>query len=197
MTRIVAGRFGGRRLAVPPSGTRPTSDMAREGVFSTLTSLLGDLDGVRFLDLYAGSGAMGLEALSRGAAAVVFVESGARALTALRSNVAAVLDADREPAVLVVAAKVETAVRDLAARTFDVVFADPPYELASQALAEVIAAVRERGLLADGAVVVVERASRDAWSWPDGIEQVRERRYGDATLWYGRAARPAGVEEES
>ena len=89
MTRLIAGSAGGRRLKVPASGVRPTGDRAREGLFNSLGSLL-DLDGARVLDLYAGSGALGLEALSRGAAEVVFVESGARVLPVLRANLGAV-----------------------------------------------------------------------------------------------------------
>lgn len=186
MPRIVAGRLGGRRLAVPASGTRPTSDMAREGLFSTLTSLLGGFDGVRFLDLYAGSGAVGLEAWSRGAARVVFVESSRRALLALRQNVADAPGA--EPGSLtIVAGKAESTGREAAASGFDVVFADPPYEVASGTLADVLDGLRQRGLIEPGTVVAVERASRDAWEWPEHVEALRARRYGDATIWYGRA----------
>lgn len=188
MTRIVAGRAGGRRLAVPPSGTRPTSDMAREGVFSTLTSLLGGFEGVAFLDLYAGSGAVGLEAWSRGAARVVLVESAPRALQVLRRNVADVTQNADPGEVTVVGGKVEAAVRELPASAFDVVFADPPYDVTSRSLAGVVETLRDRGLLGADAVVVVERASRDPWQWTEGIEPMRERRYGDATVWYGRAA---------
>lgn len=181
MTRVVGGRFGGRRLSVPPSGTRPTSDMAREGVFSTLTSLLGDLAGRRFLDLYAGSGAVGIEAWSRGAA-VTLVESAARAVATIRANVAQLSQAADD--VAVVQGKAETVVADLASPAFDVVFADPPYELASARLGAVIAALRPA--LAAGAVVVVERSARDEWTWPKGVEPIRQRRYGDAAVWYGR-----------
>jgi 16S rRNA (guanine966-N2)-methyltransferase len=193
VTRIVAGRFGGRRLAVPATGTRPTSERAREALFSTLTSLLSGLDGVRFLDLFAGSGAVGLEAWSRGAS-VVLVESAAPALDVLRSNIANLRSdsggsGGSAEGVAVVAGKVETVVRELSASAFGVVFADPPYELASSRLAVVVETLVDRGLLADGSVVAVERASRDSWTWPDGIEPVRQRRYGDATVWYGRAAR--------
>lgn len=188
MTRIVAGRAGGRRLAVPPSGTRPTSDMAREGVFSTLTSLLGGFEGVAFLDLYAGSGAVGLEAWSRGAARVVLVESAPRALDVLRRNVADVTRGADPAAVTVVGGKVESVVRELPPSAFDVVFADPPYDVATPSLITVVGTLRARGLLAAGAIVVIERASRDSWQWPDGIEPMRERRYGDATVWYGHAA---------
>ena len=90
MTRVIAGTAGGRRLAVPPgNGTRPTSDRAREGLFSSWQSLLGTFDGVRVADLYAGSGAVGLEALSRGAAHALLVESDARAARTIRDNVRA------------------------------------------------------------------------------------------------------------
>jgi 16S rRNA (guanine966-N2)-methyltransferase len=162
--------------------------MAREGIFSTLASLVGDLDGVRFLDLYAGSGAVGLEAWSRGAI-VTLVESAPRALDVIRSNIAALGPAD---GVTVIGAKVELAAGEgwaLPPSAFDVVFADPPYAVTSGALAEVLAGLRPA--FATDAIVVVERASRDAWSWPEGVEAVRERRYGDATVWYGRAARAA------
>jgi 16S rRNA (guanine966-N2)-methyltransferase len=206
MTRIIAGRFGGRRLAVPPSGTRPTSDRAREAIFSTLEALLGGLRGVAFLDLYAGSGAIGIEAWSRGAEPVVLVESAPRAVATLRSNLANLanlaelgnLRADLlanptnddspggEPPVIV-AAKVETAVAELSPSGFDVVFADPPYGLPANALCAVLRSLAERGLLKPDAVIAVERASRDTWAWPPGIVAVRERRYGDATISYGRA----------
>ena len=185
MTRVVGGRFGGRRLAAPSSGTRPTSDMAREGVFSTLTSLLGGLDGVRFLDLYAGSGAVGIEAWSRGAT-VTLVESAPKAVATIRANIAEFGD----PAgVAVVQGKAETAARDLATSGFDVVFADPPYEFAAERLREVIEELRP-ALRAD-AIVVVERSARDEWTWPSWVEAIRERRYGDAMVWYGRVGAAA------
>ena len=193
MTRIVAGRFGGRRLAVPPSGTRPTSERAREGIFSTLTSLLGGFDGVRFLDLYAGSGAIVLEAWSRGAAQVTLVEAASRAVAVLRANVVALTPVTGEPgalgAVNVVAAKVESALATMAVSSFDVVFADPPYDVSSAGLSAVVGTLCGRRMLANGAIVAVERAVRDQWSWPEGIEPLSDRRYGDARVWYGRAAR--------
>lgn len=169
MTRIVAGVARGRRLAVPPSGTRPTSDRAREGLFSSL----GDVEGLRFLDLYAGSGAVGLEALSRGASYVLLVEKDPRAVAVLRRNVSAVGLPGAEVRAAPVGSVDETG--------FDVVFADPPYDVVPD-LAWVVARA------APGGVVVVERSSRDApLAWPPGVERLRERRYGDGTLWYGRA----------
>ncbi|HEX7105969.1 MAG TPA: RsmD family RNA methyltransferase [Acidothermaceae bacterium] len=186
MTRVIGGRFGGRRLSTPPSGTRPTSDMAREGIFSTLTSLLGDLAGLRFLDVYAGSGAVGLEAWSRGAT-VTLVESATRAVATIRANVAQLGEAARD--VAVVHGKVETVAANLASSGFDVVFADPPYELPTAKLREVLETLRPA--LAPDAVMVVERASRDAWGWPGWVEAIRDRRYGDATVWYGRVGAAA------
>lgn len=184
MTRIVAGRVGGRRLEVPADSTRPTTDRTREALFSALTAALGGFDGVRFLDLYAGSGAIGLEAWSRGAASAVLVESAPSVLAVLRRNVAALAD----DAVVVVAARSEKAVSELEG-PFDVVFADPPYALESELLAETLRTLVDRGAIAASGLVVVERAARSAWNWPPGIEAVRDRRYGDAVLWYGRARR--------
>lgn len=187
MTRIVAGIAGGRTLRVPSSATRPTTDRAREGLFSSLASLVGDLAGIRFLDLYAGSGAVGLEALSRGAAHALFVESAPKAVKVLRDNVAAL----RLEGAEVRAEPVERLAASPAPWGYDVVFADPPYALASADLARVLERLGAAGWLAPGGLLVVERASRDAsWSGLPAVEPVKARRYGEATLWYGRAARP-------
>lgn len=171
MTRIIAGTHRGRQLAVPPGAvTRPTSDRAREGMFSSLQSLL-DLEGAAVLNLYAGSGALGLEALSRGAASATLVESDERVLAVLRRNTETL----GLPAV-VVGLEVE---RFLAGtpEPYDLVLLDPPYELEIDLAALVPWA-------AD--VVVVERRSRGPQlTWPAGLEAVRSRRYGEATLWYG------------
>ena len=188
MTRVIAGAARGRRLAVPEGrGTRPTSDRAREGLFSTLESLLGSLAGRRVADLYAGSGAVGLEARSRGAAAVLLVEKDPKAVRTLRANVATLgLDG-----VVVSAGGVERLVAEPVDAPYDVVFLDPPYDLPAERLAGVVVDLQRNDWLCPDAVVVVERASRDPhWVWPDGIAAERERRYGEATLWYGRAAIP-------
>jgi 16S rRNA (guanine966-N2)-methyltransferase len=189
MTRIVAGLAGGRRLSVPPSGTRPTSDRVREALFSSLESLLTGFAGKRVLDLYAGSGAVGLEAWSRGAAGVVLVESAASAVKVLRANVTNLRDVRPTGSgavgkIQVVAARAEKAASELAASDFDVVFADPPYELASVQVAGVLATLAQRGVPRPGAVVVVERATRDRWNWPLGYAGLHDRKYGDATLHY-------------
>lgn len=179
MTRIVAGAARGRPLAVPPGrDTRPTSDRAREGLFSTLSSLT-DVEGARVLDLYAGSGAVGLEALSRGASAAVLVESDVRAAAVIRRNAEAV----GLPGARVVVDRVERFLGNDAA-TYDIVFMDPPYALGDEIVARVLEAVR----LNEGGVVAVERSARSPEpEWPEGVEGVRERRYGEAVVWYGRA----------
>jgi 16S rRNA (guanine966-N2)-methyltransferase len=180
LSRIVGGAAGGRRLQMPPGrATRPTSDRVREGLFS---SLGGDLHGKSFLDLFAGSGAVGLEAASRGAAPVLLVEREAKALGVLRANVAALGLAS----VSVRAESVESFLgrvdESQPQQRFDVVFVDPPY---ADSVDEVLQLVVERWLAEDG-VVVVERASRDNFTWPEELVQDRSRHYGDTTLWYGR-----------
>jgi 16S rRNA (guanine966-N2)-methyltransferase len=182
VTRIVAGEVGGRRLAVPPGDrTRPTSDRAREALFGSVTALL-DLAGARVLDLYAGSGAVGLEAVSRGAAQALLVESDARAAATARDNARALGLADR---VTVRRDRVERALAGPPAE-HDLVFADPPYALADDELAGILGRLAE-GWLARDAVLVVERASRGPGPrWPDRVQPLKQRRYGEGTLWYGR-----------
>ncbi|RLP85213.1 16S rRNA (guanine(966)-N(2))-methyltransferase RsmD [Micromonospora sp. BL4] len=185
MTRIVAGTLGGRRIAAPPgAGTRPTSDRVREALFSALQAE-ADLDGARFADLYAGSGAVGLEALSRGARHVLLVESDPRAARVIRENVAALRAGS---AVRLVTGKVATV---LAAGPdggpYDVVFADPPYAVPDAEITALLTALVDGGWLVGDALVVVERSSRTGpVEWVDGITAERSRRYGETTLWYGR-----------
>jgi 16S rRNA (guanine(966)-N(2))-methyltransferase RsmD len=184
VSRIVAGTLGGRRLATPPGrGTRPTSDRVREALFSALDTMV-DLSGARVADLYAGSGAVGLEAASRGAAQVLLVEADPRAARTTRENVTTL--GMREVA-RVAAAKVEQVLAHPPAEPFDVVFADPPYSVPDTVIDTMLTTLVENGWLAEGAVIVVERSSRDApVRWVQGITEDRSRRYGETTLWYGR-----------
>ncbi|MEU3241335.1 16S rRNA (guanine(966)-N(2))-methyltransferase RsmD [Streptomyces sp. NPDC006875] len=188
MTRVIAGRAGGRRLAVPPgTGTRPTSDRAREGLFSTWQSLLGGpLEGERVLDLYAGSGAVGLEALSRGAGHALLVEADARAARVIRENVKSL----GLPGAEVRSGKAEQIVQAPAsAQPYDLVFLDPPYAVSDDDLREILLTLRTQGWLAGEALVTVERSTRGGeFGWPDGFDALRARRYGEGTFWYGRAA---------
>ncbi|HET6816363.1 MAG TPA: 16S rRNA (guanine(966)-N(2))-methyltransferase RsmD [Mycobacteriales bacterium] len=181
MTRVVAGALGGRKLTVPAGrNTRPTAERVREGLFSTLESLWGPLAGAAFLDLYAGSGAVGIEAASRGAGRVTFVERDPRAVAVLRGN----LDALEVQHSEVVSASVGRFVGDRAVARFDLVYVDPPY---AEAVDDTLAMLQANDWLEPGAVVVVERATRDsAPVWPAGLVLDRTRRYGDTTLWYGR-----------
>lgn len=183
MSRIVAGLAKGRRLAVPPGRvTRPTSDRTREALFSALESLL-DLRGARVLDLYAGSGAVGLEALSRGAAHALLVEVDPRAAKVLRANAAALGLTGAQVRV----DRVERVAGTVAARPYELAFLDPPYALPAADVADVLTGLEQHGWLAEDAVVVVERASREgAWVWPKTLAGLRSRQYGEGTLWYGR-----------
>jgi 16S rRNA (guanine966-N2)-methyltransferase len=217
VARVIAGEAGGRRLAVPDGReTRPTSDRAREGLFATISSMVGPLAGARVLDLYAGSGAVGLEALSRGAEHVLLVEHGTRAARVIRQNIEAI----GLPGAEVIADRVERVLargptpaggqhgtapaggqdgtapaggQDGPAQgRYDVVFADPPYALADAEVSRILILLAERGWLAPGALVIVERATRSGpVTWPDGFVPDRARRYGEATFWYGHAGERA------
>ncbi|MBB5894067.1 16S rRNA (guanine(966)-N(2))-methyltransferase RsmD [Kutzneria kofuensis] len=176
MTRIVAGAAGGRRLEVPPSGTRPTSDRVREALFSALEAAV-DLDGARVLDLYAGSGALGLEALSRGATKATFVESDRRAADILRRNTKAL----GLPGADVRHGTVQSVLATTPGDRYDVIFVDPPYALGERELGEVLEALRSWA--AEEATLVVERSSRgEDPSWPEGVEPIRSKKYGETTL---------------
>jgi 16S rRNA (guanine(966)-N(2))-methyltransferase RsmD len=168
--RVVAGAFKGRRLHAPSGRrTRPTGDKVREALFS----ILGDVSGLRVLDLFAGSGALGIEALSRGAAAVVFVDSDARAAAAIRRNLDAVgasADVRRRDALRFLAGG--------AGGRYDLVFADPPYDAAVQFAGPL--SERLPSLLNDGARIVTESDKRTPLTLD--LPLVLERTYGDTRI---------------
>lgn len=179
MTRLIAGTAGGRTLRTPPGrGTRPTSDRVREALFSSLESR-DAVRGVHVMDLYAGSGALGLEAASRGAAEVTLVESDRSAAAVIRSNASALgLRATVLP--MSVSSALEGTARPL-----DLVFLDPPYNLAEESLTANLAALAERGWLADDALVVVERSKRSPEpTWPDALVPEKVKKYGETVLWF-------------
>ena len=191
MTRIIAGFAGSLGLSVPKSGTRPTSDRVREAIFSALESRDAIAGSVVF-DLYAGSGALGLEAASRGASEVVLVERAKAAADVCRRNADAVLRAAGRSARL----RVRVVVRPVAsfletsAPGVDLAFIDPPYDLGEPELARDLELLAP--LLTDHAVVVVERSSRSPEpAWPAGIVPERRRDYGETTLWWASAGQPA------
>jgi len=183
LTRLIAGAYGGRRIATPSgTGTRPTSDRVREALFGAL----GDLAGIRFLDLYAGSGAIGLEAASRGASHVLLVESDPRAGRVIRDNIAAL----RAGAVARLApSRVESVLPGgPLGDPYDIVVADPPYGATETEITTLLSGLVEHHWLAEDALVVVERSSRSPEpTWVPGLTSERSRRYGETTVWYGRA----------
>jgi 16S rRNA (guanine966-N2)-methyltransferase len=183
--RVTGGRLGGRRLVAPPSGVRPTADRVREALFARLR----DLDGVCVLDLYAGTGALGIEALSRGAERAVFVERSNASLAALRRNLLAL---ELDACTRVVRGDVRSALRRLAGERerFDLVLADPPYD--DREIATPLSLLVSGGLLAPGATVVVERSRRHPLPSVAGLVSLGSRRYGDTELeWLGAGEPPA------
>lgn len=192
MTRVIAGAAGSLRLEVPRSGTRPTSDRVREAIFSALDSW-GMIDGARVLDLYAGSGALGLEAASRGASEIVLVERHPQSAQVATRNARVVTAAfdQTAPAVEVARQSVQTFL-DGQPQTpaWDVVLLDPPYDLGE---AEITAALTTLPpLLREGAVVLVERSTRSPEpEWPAGLSLLRHKRYGETALWWAEPTSPA------
>ncbi|MFC8733434.1 16S rRNA (guanine(966)-N(2))-methyltransferase RsmD [Luteimicrobium sp. NPDC057192] len=180
MTRIVAGTAGGRVLEVPVRGTRPTSDRVREAVFSRLEHQ-GAVDGARVLDLYAGSGALAIEAMSRGASDATLVDAARAAVEVCRRNVRA-LGLTR---VRVAQQPAERFVREVPSLPWDLVFLDPPYDVTAPELVQVLDHLTEPGALAPDATVVVERRARDAEpAWPVGLSLVARKDYGETAVFY-------------
>jgi 16S rRNA (guanine966-N2)-methyltransferase len=191
VTRIISGRAGSLVLDVPDSGTRPTSDRVRESLFGALESA-DALRGAAVLDLYAGSGALGLEAVSRGAASVDLVEKAPRAAAVAQRNAGRVTKAVGRDAGI----RVHRTPADAFLRTgpgpFDLVFLDPPYDVAETELAATLTLLLP--LLADHAWVVIERASRSPEpSLPAGLVVTRSKRYGDTALWWAAPEGPPEV----
>lgn len=188
MTRIIGGTAGGRRIKAPTGdSTRPTSDRVREALFSAIDAGFGPLAGLRFLDLYAGSGAVGLEAMSRGAGLVTLVEHDRRTAALVRENAKTLGFAQVE----VVTSSVGRALAHAPRAPYDLVFIDPPYALATDEVVSDLRALLANGWLAPDALVIVERSTRDRdFAWPEGYVPERSKKYGETTLWYGHAASP-------
>jgi 16S rRNA (guanine966-N2)-methyltransferase len=191
MTRIVAGDAGGRKLVVPRGEiTRPTSDRVREALFSALDSR-GLVPGAKVLDLYAGSGALGLEAASRGAASVVLVDASRQAVEAARQNVST-LGFWR---VTVVLSSVRRYLGTRAPSASSMVFADPPYAMGQDEVTQMLSALTGQGWLLPSAVVLVERSARSLEpQWPAGLRRQAVRRYGETAVWQAEW-RPAHHQE--
>jgi len=179
--RVVGGEFRSRRLVGPPEGVRPTSDRVREALFARL----GDLTGSSVLDLFAGTGALAIEALSRGAERAVLVDKSARSLAVSRRNVEALGLTDRTELLRGDAVRVLPKLSERA--PFDLVFLDPPYD--SELLPGVLRGLIARELLSPEATVVVETAKRHPLSPPPGLEVLTERDYGDTRITWMSLAR--------
>ena len=178
--RIISGYARGRTIKAPAEGTRPTSDRAKEGVFSSLSVRFG-FDGARVLDLFAGSGALGLEAASRGADSVVFVDTDSAAIETIKDNIRRVGDVDAD----VVQLKVSSYLSGAPENYFDIVLSDPRYALIDEAVHDMLVALAPH--LRDGAAVVVERSSvSPETQWPEGYEptgqKLKKRTYGAARM---------------
>jgi 16S rRNA (guanine966-N2)-methyltransferase len=194
VTRIISGLAGGRRIQAPPGGgTRPTSDRVREALFSRLEHL-DVLHGARVLDLYAGSGALGLEAASRGASAVVLVEQARPAAAVIRRNLTSLADVLRGVSVRMEPVERVLGTPPAQQERFDLVLLDPPYDVGEDALAGVLQALVTGAWLDPQALVVVERSARSPEPrWPAGLAATVERRYGETTMWFADVAGPVEV----
>jgi len=178
--RIAGGEFGGRTIAAPPSGVRPTQDRVREALFSMLAPVVA---GCRFLDLFAGSGSVGLEALSRGAASATFVDSNHRHLELARRNAETLLPAERRFAANFVAADAYCWIDAYSGDGFDIGFADPPYALGEEkGYAAVLAALAAHGVIAPGGVFAAEMTAAQSADAADGWELLRDRKYGKTRI---------------
>jgi 16S rRNA (guanine966-N2)-methyltransferase len=184
--RIIAGRAKGRNIDAVASATRPTSDRAREALFSTLASEFGDFEGLHVLDLYAGTGAIALEALSRGASVVHAVEKDEPAAQAIEKNYENIKSAQCPGMFHLYTMGVNRFLQDKAQLRYHFVYVDPPYDLDDLDVVETLIQLVSGGFLHPQALIAVERNSRvREISWPDGLEQVREKNYGQATIFYG------------
>lgn len=184
--RIIAGRAKGRSIDAVASATRPTSDRAREALFSTLTSEFGDFDGLQVLDLYAGTGAIALEALSRGASLVHAVEKDESAAKAIESNYENLKSAQCPGVFHLYTMGVHRFLQDTAQVQYHFIFIDPPYDVDDIDVTETLIQLVSGGFLHPQALIAVERNSRvRELLWPDGLEQIREKNYGQATIFYG------------
>lgn len=184
--RIIAGVARGRTLGVVAGATRPTSDRAREGLFSSLTSEFGSFEGLNVLDLFGGSGAISLEALSRGASLVHAVEKDDEAQRTIDTNYELVRKSNPLGKFQLFGMSAERFLKDLPKVRYHLVYIDPPYDFSNQAVEDVLTALHDGEFLSSDAFIAVERTAREAqFIWPDAFSPARERNYGHATIYYG------------
>ena len=183
--RIIAGVARGRTLGTVAGATRPTSDRAREGLFSSLTSEFGSFEGLHILDLFGGSGAIALESLSRGATLVHVVEKDDEAQRTIETNYELVKKSSPSGKMQLFGMSAERFLKDLPKTKYHLVYIDPPYEFSNQAVEDVLSALHDGEFLSSDAFIAVERTARGAqFIWPDAFAPARERNYGQATIYY-------------
>jgi 16S rRNA (guanine966-N2)-methyltransferase len=183
--RIIAGVARGRTLGSVAGATRPTSDRAREGLFSSLTSEFGSFEGVHVLDLFGGSGAIALESLSRGATLVHVVEKDDEAQKTIETNYELVKKSNPPGKFQLFGMSAERFLKDLPKAKYHLVYIDPPYDFSNQAVEDVLSALHGGEFLSSDAFIAVERTARGAqFIWPDAFSPARERNYGQATIYY-------------
>lgn len=187
--RIIAGLAKGRNLISPSGATRPTSDRAREALFSTLESEFGSINDLTVLDLYCGSGAVGAEALSRGAAVVYAVDNDEKATSVTRQNFALLENISGIGTTSVITSSVGKFLDNTSELKFDVVFLDPPYDLPNNEIEKTLSSLVKNGFLKSSAVIAIERDSKSKrLNWPLGLKELKERKYGAATIFYAEPA---------
>ena len=187
--RIIAGVGKGRKLFSPPSITRPTSDRAREGLFSSLISTFGTLDGLHFLDLFAGSGAVGVEALSRGAGLVESIESNAESAQVCEKNFELLLNQPNLGKFKVHQTTTFEYINHLANKQFTIIFLDPPYDVTNIEIEKILKKILSNNLLGKFGVIAIERDAKGAaFTWPNGLQEVKVRSYGQGGIHYGSHA---------
>lgn len=187
--RIIAGLAKGRTLSTVAGATRPTSDRAREGIFSSLLSEFGDFTALNVLDLFAGSGAIGLEALSRGAGLVHAVEKNEGACRTISKNADLVMASKTSGAFHLYSISTQKFLEIPKTTSYDIVYVDPPYDFSDVELYKCLVELRAGGFAKENGMVVVERARKSAsMKWPSGFEPIRERSYGQAVIYYGKLA---------
>ena len=187
--RIIAGQAKGRNLISPSGATRPTSDRAREALFSTLESEFGSINDLTVLDLYCGSGAVGAEALSRGAAVVYAVDNDEKATSVTRQNFALLENISGIGTTSVITSSVGKFLDKTSELKFDVVFLDPPYDLPNNEIEKTLSSLVKNGFLKSSAVIAIERDSKSKrLNWPLGLKELKERKYGAATIFYAEPA---------
>ena len=184
--RIIAGVAKGRPISAVASATRPTSDRAREALFSTLASEFGEFDGLKVLDLYAGTGAIALEALSRGAAMVHAVEKDEAAAKAISTNYDSIKSAHFAGTFHLYSMGAHRFLSDKAQYQYHFIYIDPPYDVDDIDIVETLVQLRENGFVHPDALIAIERNSRTREiSWPYGYEEIRVKDYGQARIFYG------------